>query len=460
VRIFSADYGRVNKVYINDGFMLMRFPLFPLLSDEDKAETSEGGLDPLGLVQVAEALAVRLVRGVRERMSHPRYLTAMAVAMEVCRRFPEESVARDGISPPWLVFEWIAVEGFVRTADGPDPFKLPGSEKAATAIREHVPLSAARYLKTPNVFGFHGVYRGLARDLDIDNAGRMGEVGYDLLTTWAKQQKLDGFTGTAGGGGAYICEQLYAAVKESVQAGAVARRDGWQYWRFFREHLAPHQIGPAEAKVLRDALVIDSAGLRGSVLQFLVSDKGREVFEKTQSERSFHLALRHSADVNLGILLDAILSYEMFSRICQDAFDDVLVEMTRRNGSKTSPGELGLIASVKKASERVPEMFNELLERLEPFRETARFANTFAPLAERTSAADWVERLLDHHIVTQRKKPPAGKSPWFERFDDGGTIIRPLYRKEQPGRGDDSYLHAYRTRSLYTFARDLRMIPA
>jgi len=96
----------------------MRFPLFPLLSDEDKAETSEGGLDPLGLVQVAEALAVRLVRGVRERMSHPRYLTAMAVAMEVCRRFPEESVARDGISPPWLVFEWIAVEGFVRTADG------------------------------------------------------------------------------------------------------------------------------------------------------------------------------------------------------------------------------------------------------------------------------------------------------------------------------------------------------
>ena len=164
--------------------------------------------------------------------------------------------------------------------------------------------------------------------------------------------------------------------------------------------------------------------------------------------------------VNLGILLDAIASYEMFSRTCQDAFDDVLVEMTRRGGSKTTPRELGLIESVKKASERVPEMFNELLERLEPFRETARFANTFGPLAERTSASDWIERLLEHHIVIQRKKPPAGKSPWFERFDDGGAIIRPLYRREQPGRGDDSYLHAYRTGSLYTFARDLRMIPA
>ena len=437
----------------------MRFPLLPLLSDEDKVETSEGGLDPLGLVQVAEALAVRLVRGVRERMSHPRYLTAMAVAMEVCRRFPEDTLANDHMSPPWLVFEWLAVEGFVRTAIGREPFKLPGSDKAATALRERVPLSAARYLKTPNVFGFHGVYRGLARDLDIDNAGRLGEIGYELLATWAKEQKLDGFTGTAGGDGAYICEQLYWAVRESLHDGAVARRDGWKCWQFFREHLAPDQAGPCEAKVLQNALLADAAGFRGTVLRFLVSDRGRKVFEETQSERSFHVALRNSADPELGGLLDAIATYEMFSRICQDAFDDILVEMTRRGGSKVTPRELGRLETVNLASKRVPEMFNELLERLEPFRETARFADTFASLAERTDAASWADRLLGHHVATQRKKPPVGKSPWFERFDDGGTIIRPIYRREQPGRRDDSYLHAYRTRPLHTFARDLHLIP-
>lgn len=437
----------------------MRFPLFPLLSDEDKAETSEGGLDPLGLVQVAEALAVRLVPGVRERMTHPRYLTAMAVAMEVCRKFPEETVARDGVSPPWMVFEWIAVEGFVRTASGRDPFKLPGSEKAATALRERVPLSAARYLKTPNVFGFHGVYRGLARDLDVDNAGRLGETGYDLLTTWAKEQKLGGFTGTAGGDGARICDQLYSAVKDGLQSGAVARSDGWQYWRFFRERLAPNQAGPREATVLQDALFAGSAGFRGAVLRFLVSNRGRKIFENTQSERSFHTALRHSADPELSALLDAIASYEMFSRTCQDAFDDVLVEMTRRGGSKVTPRELGRIETVKIASKRVPDVFNELLDRLEPFRETARFADTFAPLAERTDAASWAERLLGHHVATQRKKPPFGKSPWFECFDDGGAIIRPLYRREQSSHRDDSYLHAYRTASLYTFARDLHLLP-
>lgn len=436
----------------------MDFPLLPLLSDEDKGETSEGGLDPLGLVQVAEALAVRLVPGVRERMTHPRYLTAMAVAMEVCRKFPEEKVARDGISPPWLVFEWIAVEGFIRTRDGPNPFKLPGSEKAAKAVRERVPLSAARYLKSPNVFGFHGVYRALARNLGVDHSGRLGDTGYELLTTWAKEQNLHGFTGTAGGAGANLRDRLCSAVQESLEAGAVARSDNWQEWRFFRNHLAPHQAGPLEAGILRDALFSDAVGFRSDVLRFLV-DQGKSVFEDTQSERSFHAALRHSADPNLVALLDAIASYETFSRTCQDAFDDVLLEMTLRGGSKVTPQELSKVESVQTASKRVPEIFGALLERLEPFFvETARFADTFEHLAERTDPASWADRLLTHHVAIQRKKPPLGKSPWFERFDDGGAVIRPLYRRYQPGRGDDSYLHAYRTGPLYSFARDLHLI--
>jgi hypothetical protein len=287
----------------------------------------------------------------------------------------------------------------------------------------------------------------------------LGETGYVLLNTWAKEQKLDGFAGTAGGGGAHVCEQLYWAVRESLQAGAVARRDGWQYWRFFREHLAPHQAGPREAAVLRDALFAGTAGFRGRVLHFLTSDNGRKAFSDTQSERSFHAALRRSADPELRVLLDAIESYETFARICQDAFDDVLVEMTRRGGSKVTSRELGRVETVKIASKRVPEIFGELLEKLESFHETARFADTFASLAERTDAASWAGRLLDHHIVTQRKKPPIGKSPWFERFDDGGAVIRPLYRREQPSRRDNSYVHAYRTGPLHTFARDLRLIP-
>ncbi len=440
----------------------MRFPLLPLLSEENKAEASEGGLDPLGLAQVSEVLAVRLVPGVRERMSHPRFLTAMAVALEVCRKFPDETVASDGVSLPWLVFEWLAVEGLVRTANGRDLFKLPGNEKVKTTVREQVPLSAKRYLKSPTVFGFHGVYRGLSRDLGIESGGRLGETGDALLRTWAKERKLDGFIGTAGGEGALVCEQLYGAVRESLEAGEVKRSKSWQHWSFFRDHLAPHGAGPREATVLHDALLAETAGFRGTVLRFLVSDPGRKAFGKNNSERAFHAALRRSraAGAELGALLDAILSYETFSRMCQDAFDDVLVELTRCGGRKASPKELSRIDSVKAASKQLPEMFGELLARLEPYRETARFAETFASLAERTDAASWVDQLLRHHETTQRKKPPLGKSPWFERYEDGSAIIRPLYRREEPGSHDDSYVHRYRTWPLHSFARDLRLIPA
>src|ERR1700758_3942412 len=60
---------------------------------------------------------------------------------------------------------------------------------------------------------------------------------------------------------------------------------------------------------------------------------------------------------------------------------------------------------------------------LEPIGESVRFSETFAGLAERSGPAEWSERLLEHHRKTQRRKPPNGKIPWFERFDDGSVMI-------------------------------------
>ena len=53
---------------------------------------------------------------------------------------------------------------------------------------------------------------------------------------------------------------------------------------------------------------------------------------------------------------------------------------------------------------------------------------------------------------------PAGKAPWVEQFDDGSYIIRPRYRVEQGGRHDDSYVHAYRTMPLWSFAQELGLV--
>jgi hypothetical protein len=191
------------------------------------------------------------------------------------------------------------------------------------------------------------------------------------------------------------------------------------------------------------------------LIEFLISTEGRRAWEAGESERDFHLALKAAARDELRQLLDAIDAYETFSCSCHDAFQDCLCEMTCHGGSKTSVRELAALRPVVNAAECVPSLFAEVMEKLEPMGEAARFRDTFAGLSERGGAVDWVERLLEHHRKTQRQKPPQGKNPWFERFDDGGFIIRPDYRTDDRALGNARYVHLYRTRSLWQFALDL-----
>ena len=146
--------------------------LIPVLSEYDPIELSEGSLDPLALYPIADRLAVKLVPGIRERQLHPLFLTAIAAGAHLCAAYDDDHVANDGQSPPWQVFEWYVVEGIVRAAKN-GITGLPGRLKASDAIRAGAHLSAARYLKTPNVFGFNGVYRLLARTLGIIASVRM-----------------------------------------------------------------------------------------------------------------------------------------------------------------------------------------------------------------------------------------------------------------------------------------------
>lgn len=433
---------------------MQQYALAPLLTERDPVDSAEGGINPLGTEALADALAVRLVPGVRERQRRPRFLTAMAASLEVCRDFDEETLARDGVSAPWQVFEWYLVEGLVRLAEDDKRGGLPGSQKAARAIADGVPLSAKRYLKTPTVFGFHGVYRQLARALGIEETGRLGEVGFELLNVWAREQRLEGFAGSETGPGQAIRAQLKEAVQAGLEKGATARSGGWAGWEFFRKHLAPYNAGTKEAEFIYTELVNDRKGFRREVIEFLISPKGRQAWEATGSEREFHQALRTVASQELRQLIDAIDAYEGFSRLCHDAFQDCLREMTIQGGKKTSLDALSALPSVKRAGQRVPERFGEVMERLEPVGEAVRFGETFASLAERGGNGEWAERLIEHHHKTQKQKE---KNHWFERFD-GSFIIRPNYRTDEPGTGDARYVHPYRTHSLYQFARDLYLV--
>lgn len=437
--------------------------LMPLLSEADPRVSAEGSIDPLGTYAIADALAVGMIPGVRERQQHPRFLTTIAVSLMLCGEFDEETVAADGVSEPWQVFEWHVVEGLVRTTSDSSQLRgLPGQDKASSAIKDRVPLSEKRYLRVPTVFGFHGVYRALARDMEIERASRLGEIGYALVRAWETEQGLGGFCGTGNGPGTVERQRIVEAIKDGLQSGRVDRSGNWSGWNFFSKHLGIYQAGRQEAQLISRALLNQPSGFRGEVLGFLISSEGQKVWAESansdvRSERQFHDALNPIASSGLREVLRAIDVYEKFSRLLQDAFDDCLLRMSTYQ-QRIRPEELADLAGVARAAVEIPELFSEVAERLSPFGEAIRFQEVFSSLAERATRVDWLERLLEHHRRIQYAKPPAGKAPWFDRFDDGCCMIRTGYIRETGGQHDDTYVHAYRTNSLWSFACDLGIV--
>lgn len=432
--------------------------MLPLLTEADPVTSAEGSIDPLGTYAIANSLALRLVPGVRERQSHPRFLTVIAVSLSICDELGEDAVADDGTTEPWQVFEWYLVEGMVRSLSDADQLRgLPGRDKAARALHDGVPLSSGRYLKAPSVFGFHGVYRQLSRNIGIESAGRLGGLGYDLITIWAEEQDLRGFCGSVEGNGKSRRRSLVDAIGDGMKRGATSRTDGWSGWRFFGDHLAHLCPGRKEASVIQKGLMDPGAGHRREVLAFLISEEGRNMWVETESERRFHQELQSRCSSSLRGLLDAISAYEDFARLLQDAFDDCIFCMSQTR-ARTRPKDLSSLPGVKRAAERVPRLFGQLMEALTAFGETIRFQDSFRDLAERVSVGEWLQLLLEHHRKVQLLKPPNGKAPWFERYDDGSCIIRPMYASHVRGNGGQEYVHGYRTSPLWSFAQDLRLV--
>lgn len=441
--------------------------LLPSLSQADPRESLEGSIDPLGTYAIADRMAVRLVPGIRERQRHPRFLTIIAVSLSLCSEFEDGAVASDDVSEPWQVFEWLVVEGLVRAtpaSDGDSLRGLPGRDKAASAKKDGLHLSATRYLKTPSVFGFHGIYRALARSLDIELAGRLSEGGSELLAVWQKEQGLEGFTGSSNGPGAAIRRLLLDGIRDALEQGAVTKRDKWPGFEFFRDHLGIYDADVEESACLQGMLLSQEgeAQFRHETLQALLSEQGKQLWnaqvnDETFSERVFHQYLHSTASPELKTLLEAINAYETFSRFVQDAFDDMLRYMAQHQ-LRIKPQELAVLKGVGLACEQVPQIFRTVSEKLAAVGEARAFEDSFQNLADEVSPLDWSRRLLDHHCRIQRSKPPQGRAPWIDRFDDGTSMIRTNYLRNYEPLFNDQYVNAYRTNSLWSFAQDLRWL--
>lgn len=433
--------------------------LLPLLSEKDLKLSGEGSIDPLELYPIADSLATKMIPGIRERQRHPRFLTTIAVSLYLTASFEEDTLASDGVSAPWQVFEWYVVEGLVRQSNnGNELTGLPGIDKTRQAINSGLHLSASRYLKTPSVFGFNGVYRVLSKEFGIDKSGSLGEAGYLLLSVWEKEQKLTGFLRSSEGLGAEWRNELIKAINDGLKNGAVSRPGQWNGWELFQKHLNHYSIGIKERDHITQALLDPHSGYRKHIFEFLISKDGKRAWSEIGSEKIFHeTLLKHQGYKELQNILNTILIYEKFARLLTDAFEDCLFTMSRMK-RKTNISEFYDLNFIKKASKEVPNLYADVINHLTEYGESYRFNEIFSNFSEQVSTKDWVEILLAHHERIQKNKPPDGKAPWFERFDDGGFLIRSKYIRDKHLSRENDYVNSYRTNPLWSFSKDLKLI--
>lgn len=430
----------------------------PYRSLADPETQSEGSIDPLGLASLADQLADWLLPGMTARMWRPRFLAAIAASSFLVEPF-EEDIGKDGVSPAWIALEWYYVEAVAALADenGGNLRRVPGIDKARRALRERVPLSARRYLKTPKVFGFHGVYKRLARTLDIvDDSLRLGEKGYNLLKIWQEEQGLPGFLdgNHASGEGARIVRTVRDALREALDSGQTQRQGAWAGASLFVNHLLPHTPGYRESDFLWQRLT--AAEPRGEVFTLMRDRAVSAGLDEPLGERGALRNLLDRTSAELRWRLEAIEGYERFCRPLQESWDVLRNLSTLKRPAVVLPEDF---AGHHRVAQLVPEIARSIKEGrrfLSGSPIEVGFDALVGAFEATGNAQDLFRALWDHHQSVQKGKPPEGKRPWFEEAGEGGLVVRPPYRIDQAVPVREAFVHPYRLWSVASFIEDLR----
>ena len=383
---------------------------FPFLTTYDPPGTSEGSLDPLGLYQIADQLAMQLVPAVRERMLRIRFLTAMAVGSLVIEDL--EGDPRHPDATPYLVWEWLVVEALTREmGDDPSIRGVPGTGVTRAALAQHKYVDARSYLKTPRVFGFHGVYKRLAVHLGLlDVHLAPGPNAERLTDAWARGQ---GFRGIAGA--KQLMERWKTAVHRSLNHNPPRTRSNWNVsrWSELARAFAPATARAREKRLLRELLLTSDdrqLGALPELWELLATHEEDEV-----PEERLHAALERQTPA-YGALVQAIRAYEAFARGLQDAFDVLRAEAAAPDARGFVVPDVARNETFRASVTRLDERFAAAHRALGEIAATAfslpnLFDERFGKLAEPMDAPTRALALCEHHEAVQRAKSAAGKRP-------------------------------------------------
>lgn len=434
----------------------------PVLSEFDPVVESEGSIDPLSLARVYDRLADRILPAITVRMSRIRFLTATAVGARTCAEWDEDALAADEETPPWLVFEWFAVESFVRSReelkDTGRARRIAGFNKVEAAYRVGRRVSRAAYLKTPTVFGFTGIFRRMAEKTQlVDQDQRLDDTGYELVRAWEKDQDLEGFLDGSTGAGARFRAQLQRAVRQGMDKGQTVDQPS-DFWRDLALRLDPGRIGGRERRVLYEIVRGRSDPRLGHAAELVEAVERGGGLISGHDEAEFLRKLGRSASSELAEALDAIDAYEGLCRPLSDAFDLLRHLSTEGGGAPVGAGDFEghrrakkFLAAVEKAVARF-ETAEKLLGWEPEVRALVdRYQDVHAP-------AQLFRSLIDHHEAAQAEKPPDGKRPWLERGSGDRVLVRTAYQVPELSEDLPPYLHEYRTPTLSGFLQDLGRI--
>jgi hypothetical protein len=424
----------------------------PFLTATDPKMAQEGALDPLGLSAVGDFLADLIMPGFRARMARPRFLTALAASAVVCEGLEDEQT-RDG-TPAFLVLEWLIVEAFVRRASGADIARTPGTHKARVAKETGEAMSARAYLKVPTIFGFHGVYKPLAKHLHVvdDDLG-LGEAAHTLIRAWEKDRGDLGFSNRAGEskGDGGLCAQLRHAVRKNLAAGYTTQASGWSGWAAIAGNFAPGNLGRAESEALWKLLLSEEFPQRAEIMRRLKGRKDRSMPESSVVTEW----LIPFVNGELRDRLQAVAAFERLAGMLERAFNSIRVSSTLRQGPVTA-GDLAkdrALVDVAKSFGRAKSAADEAIAKVggAPLLAFERLLRSFDGVRSEEAL---FEALIERHKSVQASKKPNGKRPWFETDDTGRAFVRIPYRlkamPEMPG-----WERPYRIDAARSFIRDL-----
>ena len=427
----------------------------PQLTQADPPVAGEGSLDPLGLAQVADRLAERLLPGLRARMRRVRFLTISAIEALAAVDL-HDTIPVDGISSPSICFEWLVLEGFARKNEKDSPLEaagVPGSAKVRGVLAQGKRLAARNYLKSPSVFGFTGVYMPLSRHLQVlDEDRRLGCNVAQLGNAGERDCGLEGFTDARPGtAGAALRKRIRAAILASLQGGQCVEAPSSHLWKSICDHLHPTRMGECERTLLASWMILDAQPVRRELAGMVGEQPQSDEFDLVRR------LLAKGVSTPVKERLEAITAYEDVVHLLESAFTQLRHVSTHLGTQPMSATKVAQDPVIVEVSRTLPQAVARAAEQLERLdgELVQLFSDRLAKFETRMSAPDLVETLLAHHGAVQAGKPPQGKRPWFDRHG-AGWVIRSLYRhSEAIDLSAKSFVHPYRLSSLQGFMKDL-----